>query len=304
LPDSSGNTVQNSAYGGPEVLPFDLRGRRITAYELEKGSADRSEARGLLQGRLEAAIKGILHSSNYVSLPAGSNVPLWWGQWSIEAAGQARGGSLFIREIGAAGFQFDLSVFNGSHIGNLTSYARIVSSDVAYARVTNGTSGDIGEIVFRRSIDGHRRTITLNETASCSHFRGMGAFFGGEFTRRSDGLFDGGFLNELDLARLYTISSQAGEAAAGEVRRRSRDWCWFPQRATRSRSVRTYPTKLGTVLLPYGTGNVRQQRYGAAGGRYEAVSAPLGPGRILGLNRFRDHPGVRHQVLHNPARDW
>jgi len=31
------------------------------------------------------------------------------------------------------------------------------------ARVTNGTSGDIGEIVFRRSIDVHRRTITLNE---------------------------------------------------------------------------------------------------------------------------------------------
>jgi hypothetical protein len=204
--------VQNTAFGGPEDLPFDLRGRRIATYELERVSADRSEARGLLQGRLEAAMKDVLGSSNYVSLPAGIHVPLWWGHWSIEAAGQARGGFLFIREVGAVGFLFDLSVFNGSHLGNITSYARIVSKDVAYARVTNGTSRDIGEIEFRRGIDDRRRTISVHETASCSHYRGMGAIFSGEFTRRSDGLFDGGFLNELDLARLYSISGQYFDA--------------------------------------------------------------------------------------------
>jgi hypothetical protein len=204
--------VQNTAHGGPEDLPFDLRGRRITTYELQPGSGHRAEARGLLQGRLEAAIKGVLHQSNYVSLPAGVDVPLWWGNWSIEAAGQARGGSLFIREVGSDGFLFDLSVFNGSHLGNLTGYARLVSKDAAYARVENGPSGEVGEISFKRSIDGHRRTISLRETASCSYYRGMGAYFGGEFTRRSDGLFDGGFLNELELARLYTISGEYFEA--------------------------------------------------------------------------------------------
>jgi hypothetical protein len=200
--------VQNTAYGGPEDLPFDLRGRRITTYEAEPGAADRAEARGLLQGRLEAAIRGVLHRSDYASLPAGVDVPLWWGQWTIEAPGQARGGALFIREVGSDGFLFDLSVFNGSHLGRLTSYARIVSKDTAYARVENGPSDQVGEIAFRRSIDGHRRTISLSETAPCSNYRGMGAHFGGEFTRRSDGLFDGGFLNELDLARLYTISGE------------------------------------------------------------------------------------------------
>jgi hypothetical protein len=200
--------VQNTAYGGPEDLPFDLRGRRITTYQLEPGSGDRSEARGLLQGRLETALRGILRGSNHASFRAGHNIPLWWGEWSIEAPGQARGGSLFIREVGPAGFLFDLSVHNGSHMGNITGTAQIVSKDAAYARVPNGTSGEIGEIVFRRSTEGWRRTISVDETASCSYYRGMGAVFSGEFTRRSDGLFDGGFLDELGLARLYTISGE------------------------------------------------------------------------------------------------
>lgn len=200
--------VQNTAFGGPEELPFDLRGRRIVAYTFERDSGDRSEARGLLQGRLEAGLKAALDSSNYISLPAGPDVSLWWGKWSIEDAGQAHGGQLFIREVGAAGFLFDLSVFNGAHMGFLTSYARIVSADVAYARVSNGDNGEIGEIVFRREIYNGRRTIKVIETANCSYYRGMGAVFAGEFARKKDALFECGVLNEIELARLYTISGE------------------------------------------------------------------------------------------------
>jgi hypothetical protein len=164
--------IQNLAFGGPEALPFDLRGRRVVGYTFEK-SVERSEARGLLQGRLEAALRAALNSSNYISLPSGPDAPLWWGKWNVENAGQAHGGQLFIREVGAAGFLFDLSVYNGAHTGELTSYARIVSADVAYARVPNGDSGDVGEIVFRREIYNGRRTIKVDETASCSYHHGM-----------------------------------------------------------------------------------------------------------------------------------
>lgn len=199
--------IQNTAFGGPEDLPFDLRGRRIVAYAFQP-SEDRSEARGLLQGRLEAALKAALNSSIYTSLPAGLDVPLWWGKWNTEDNGKAHGGHLFIREVGATGFLFDLSVFNGGHTGQITSYARIVSADVAYARMPNGGAGVTGEIVFRRDFHNGRRTIQIDETASCSYHRGMGAVFSGEFARKADALFNGGVLNELELARLYSISGQ------------------------------------------------------------------------------------------------
>lgn len=200
--------VQNNAFGGPEELPFDLRGRRVITYTFRRESGDRSEARGLLQGRLEAGLRAVIDSSNYLSLPAGPGISLWWGKWMTEDSGQAYGGQLFIREVGATGFLFDLSVFNGAHMGFLTSYARIVSADVAYARVPNGDNGEVGEVVFRREIYNSRRTIKVNETASCSHHRGMRVVFAGEFARKRDALFDHGVLNELELARLYSISGE------------------------------------------------------------------------------------------------
>ncbi|MBN9123504.1 MAG: hypothetical protein BGO99_05220 [Nitrosospira sp. 56-18] len=200
--------VQNTVFGGPEELPFDLRGRRVIPYIFGEKSGNRSEARGLLQGRLEAGLRAVIDSSNYISLPAGLDVSLWWGKWAIEDSDQAHGGQLFIREVAAAGFLFDLSVFNGAHMGFLTSYACIVSSDVAYARVPNGNNGEIGEVVFRREIYNSRRTIKVNETASCSYYRGARVVFAGEFARKRDALFDHGVLNELELARLYSISGE------------------------------------------------------------------------------------------------
>jgi hypothetical protein len=49
--------VQNGAFGGPELLPFDLRGRRVIAYDLRSPDEEKAGARGLRQGRLEAALR-------------------------------------------------------------------------------------------------------------------------------------------------------------------------------------------------------------------------------------------------------
>jgi len=68
--------VQNTVFGGPEELPFDLRGRRVIPYIFGEKSGNRSEARGLLQGRLEAGLRAVIDSSNYISLPAGLDVSL------------------------------------------------------------------------------------------------------------------------------------------------------------------------------------------------------------------------------------
>jgi hypothetical protein len=108
--------------------------------------------------------------------------------------------------VGAAGFLFDLSVFNGAHSGSLTAYAKIISPDLAYVRVPNGEDGEFGEILFRREMNQGRRIVHVEETASCSYYRGMGAIFTGDFIRTRDSLFDNGVLNELELERLYSIS--------------------------------------------------------------------------------------------------
>lgn len=195
--------VQNTAFGGPELLPFDLRARRTVTYNLPP-VGDRPEARALLQGRLEASLRASLDVGLGSNLPTGAGAPLWWGKWEFDPAPTA-GGTLFIREVGPSGFLFDLSVYNGAHMGLITAYARILSTDVAYCRVANGDDQPDGELVFRRFNGPGARTIEIEEAARCSYHGGMRAHFGGTFVRKPEPWFDQGFLNELELARLYSL---------------------------------------------------------------------------------------------------
>jgi hypothetical protein len=204
--------VQNTAYGNPEDLPFDLRGRRVVAYSYKCDINDRSEARALLQGRLETALKAALYESTQMSLPAGRGAQLWWGRWKNDSDGLGFGGELFIREVCASGFLFDLSVFNGSHLGSITTYARLVAQDLAYARVENGPDGEIGEILFRRELSGDRRVVRIDETSSCLYYHGMGVQFSGDFVHVREPLFDYGFLNELEMISLFRISGEYYES--------------------------------------------------------------------------------------------
>ncbi len=196
--------VQNSVYGGPEMLPFDLRGRRIVAYEFGE-QTNRAEVRGLLQGRLEAGLRAALGAGPATGLPSGRDSNIWWGRWSVDHTPTA-GGSLFIREVGPSGFLFDLDVYNGAHSGSVTAYARIVSDDVAYCRLPNGGFDDDGELMFRRRITNGSRELEIVETAPCTHHRGMRAYFGGRFKREYEPWFDSGFMNEIEVARLYLMT--------------------------------------------------------------------------------------------------
>lgn len=196
--------VQNTAFGGPELLPFDLRGRRTIVYEAPE-NFDRTEVRGLLQGRLEGALRVALAPGTRGPLPTGAHVNLWWGPWSFSGQ-DALGGELFIREVGPDGFLFDIDVFHGAHFGAMTAYARMVSHDLAYCRIPNGDEGEVGELVFRRQLRDGRRIIEVEETAPCSYHRGMRANFGGRFERLREPWFDAGIINELELSRLYALT--------------------------------------------------------------------------------------------------
>lgn len=52
--------VMNTAHGKPEVLPFDLRMRRIVSYEIAEGEKDKAAERKKLTAFLEQAIREIL----------------------------------------------------------------------------------------------------------------------------------------------------------------------------------------------------------------------------------------------------
>ena len=136
--------------------------------------------------------------------------------WRIASRGTSRGGELFVRDISTSGFIFDLTIYSGSHTGQVTGVAKIVSKDLAYARIPDGdydrdNDGDgvvEGEIRFRRTIIGGTRVIQTEETASCMRYHGMGVSFSGNYERLGDTLFELGRIDELQLSRIYNITGQ------------------------------------------------------------------------------------------------
>jgi hypothetical protein len=196
--------IQNTHFGGPESLPFDLRGRRIICYTQSETQTDRALERGALTGRLEAALKDAIGVSSQLTTHAGPDISIWWGEWNLPDEGGMNGGTLLIYEVGPAGFLFRFTTYNGSHAGSISGYAHIVASDLAYFR-RRSEVGDLCEIVFRRRLSENTHIVDIGETGNCSYWRGMGALFNGTFIRKRDRLFDMGVLDELDLARLYRL---------------------------------------------------------------------------------------------------
>jgi len=196
--------IQNTFYGSPEELPFDLRGRRVIAYSVDPSIISKSEAKGQLQGRIESALKESLNDSKLGSISSGQDALIWWGEWFSEQR-RSYGGKLFIRETSSNGFLFDLNVMNGTHSGAITGEAVFVSRDSAYARIRESAGTGFGELSFRRSIFEGKRYIKINETVSCQHWRGMGVTFNCELRCEEDHLFSFGFANEMDLQRLYQL---------------------------------------------------------------------------------------------------
>lgn len=200
--------VQNISNSSQEALPFDLRGRRVVAYDAKPGAVDLAEARTILAGKLELALKAALTNSLTHGVHAGQTVPLWWGIWRTQRSGPTSGGELFIREVGSSGFLFDISVYSGAHSGFVTGFARFASSDLAYARIVTASSTEQCDISFRRSLVDGVRAIDVQEGAGCWYFHGAGVRFTKAYVRVWESLFENGLLDELDLQRLHSITGQ------------------------------------------------------------------------------------------------
>jgi hypothetical protein len=194
--------VVNTAYGNPAALPFDLRGRRVLSYHLIEGTID--DSKKTVRKNLESGFKAALSGQLADPVPySDMGTPVWWGTWNGR---RSRSGfsTLDITEVGPVGFLFRITTLNGSHMGDVTAYARLVGRNLAYARIET-TDGDFGEIRFKRSFKGNRLVMKIDETRSCHYFRGMQAYFGGEFEHAEEPLAASGAVTELQLVRLYNV---------------------------------------------------------------------------------------------------
>lgn len=196
--------IQNTAYGAPDDLPFDLRGRRCVTYHAPEG-ADRAMVRTALQQRLTTAISSIVGGGGVGTLPTGLDASIWLGTWKMGSAEEGHGGRLVVTEVCANGFAFDLGVFHGAHMGQVSGFAQLVSTDAAYARIPGGGFDGEGEISFLRANNAGRRIVRLEETESCLNFHGMRAHFGGEFTLERLPWLDAGLVNEIEIGRLKRL---------------------------------------------------------------------------------------------------
>jgi hypothetical protein len=199
--------VQNTAFGSPDDLPFDLRGRRILTYTLHQpGEGAIQNERNELSQRLEVALKSSLELMDDPWKKPERWEPRWWGYWNQNVAA-GYGGVLFIREVGSKHFFFHLNVYSGSHTGRVSGVAEFAGRYMAQAWIKNHNNAEPCRIEFRRKPE-EPKVIEVVEIANCLEWHGAGTHFNGRFERQRESLFDLGFLNELDLQRLYEITGQ------------------------------------------------------------------------------------------------
>jgi hypothetical protein len=200
--------VQNAEYGGPDELPFDLRGRRTVTYHLSPDDEDiKIASRDELAKQLEIALRSSLLPLDEDWKKPSRWEPRWWGFWSAGEPQGSYGGRLLISETSTRGFTFHLQVYNGSHSGQIRGFAEFANRYTAEARIEAPLDGEICKLRFRRSQEDFT-ILKIEEIGGCRSFHGMGAHFNGTFVRERETLFDFGFMNEVELQRLFTITGQ------------------------------------------------------------------------------------------------
>ncbi len=71
--------IMNTAFGGPELLPFDLRMKRVARYDATEQDPDKSKERQRLSGELETALKTIITNAGQTAtrtIPSGDKKSL------------------------------------------------------------------------------------------------------------------------------------------------------------------------------------------------------------------------------------
>lgn len=195
--------IQNAAFGGPEKLPFDLRGRRVLQYTLDDNLINKSLEKQKLKSQLVTTLHKALeyYSSDY-------NVKekvVWFGQWEMEANLKARGGHLNIYKVSSDAFYFSIDMYDGARTGEVAGKAIILTPNSAYFRIKTIDDEDCELVFKRRNVNGHW-VIEIEEGFKCSSFHGRNSSFTGLYKHSKETLIDYGYLDELDLIELKRLT--------------------------------------------------------------------------------------------------
>ncbi|MCK9545935.1 MAG: TIR domain-containing protein [Sulfurospirillaceae bacterium] len=124
----------------------------------------------------------------------------WFGKWEIESNFLSYGGTLNILNVYDNSFDFEISVFNGSHIGDLDGEAKILSNNKAkYICENDGLDDEKCEIKFTKFND----IIQVNETFGSRYFHEMSATFDGNYKLKKNVFYDYIELNDKLLSKLF-----------------------------------------------------------------------------------------------------
>jgi len=196
--------TQNTAFGGIEQLPFDLRGRRILQYNVDDTTDDKAEERKNLKEQL-AGIFADAFKFYAVRVLNTKEKIVWWGNWELPSKIKAKGGNLHISRVSSDAFFFHLDLFDGARLGEVAGKAQILTPHSAYARVKTPLEGDC-EINFRRRLEGDIWHIDLEVGQACEGFHGANASFNGSYSHIPEAVVNWGYLDEIDLNEIERLT--------------------------------------------------------------------------------------------------
>ena len=198
--------IQNTVSGGPDKLPFDLRGRRILPYYLDVTVENKANEKQKLKEKLIDTFAEALqyYSTNYTFTQ--KEKVIWWGKWQMDSKIYVRGGQLHISRVSSDAFFFDLTIFDGARSGEIKSKAQILTPHSAYAKIACQDKNC--EIIFRRRLEGNTWYIEIEEGPNCSAFHGLGATFSGTFKHTNELIINKGYLDEIDMNEIERITGK------------------------------------------------------------------------------------------------
>lgn len=198
--------VQNLAFGGPELLPFDIRGRRIVSYFLNEESSNKPEIRK----KLEDDLLKIFQKAFEHHRDAGQykhNETTWWGYWRLQTRRKANEGALRIHQVSSTDFYFRMTLLDGARSGEIKGNAKIVSPHAAVATLRTYDDKTC-VVIFRRMMHNDYWIIDVEESRECDCYSGMGASFNGTYALESESLLYYGHLNESEMNLIASVTGE------------------------------------------------------------------------------------------------
>ena len=197
--------IQNTAFGGVDKLPFDLRGRRILQYELNDTLGNKAEEKEILKKQLTGIFHEALkhYGNDYIT----KEKIVWWGKWYMESKVKVRGGGLHISRVSSDAFFFSISIYDGARSGAISGKAHILTPHSAYARIKTFKNENC-EIIFRRRLENGDWLIEIEEGENCQAYHGFNATFSGHYKHSTEMVIDFGFLDEIDFNEIERITGK------------------------------------------------------------------------------------------------